>query len=307
MTLVLVTGGAGFIGSHLVRRLLGQGMDVRVVDDLSTGQLERLHDSLDRIDFVRADLATAELDALVRGVDAVFHVAAIPSVLRSVTNPIATNSSIVTATLRLLEAARAARVRRFAYSSSSSVYGDSAISPKHEGLPPNPLSPYGVAKLAAEGYVRVFASVHAMETVSLRYFNVFGPGQDPASEYAAVIPRFIHLALRGEPLIVYGDGRQTRDFTYVDNVVDANLCAASHPLKAGAVYNIAAGQPHSVLELVNALSAILDRRLEVHHAPPRPGEIRHSHGDIRAAKQDLGWEPKVSFLAGLRRTVESFR
>lgn len=307
MAIDLVTGGAGFIGSHLVRRLVREGRPVRVIDDLSTGQLERLRDVAGAIEMVRADLATAALDNVVRDVDRIFHLAAIPSVPRSVADPVATNASIVTATLRLLEAARRWSVRRFVHSSSSSVYGDTPVSPKHEGLSPDPLSPYAVAKLAAEGYVRVFASLHGLSAVSLRYFNVFGPGQDPASQYAAVIPRFIRLALHGEPLTVYGDGEQTRDFTYVDNVVDANLLAASRPVASGSVYNVAAGQPRSIVELVETLSDIFGRRLDVRHAPPRLGEIRHSHAGIGSAKRDLGWEPRIPLAEGLRRTVDSFR
>lgn len=221
--------------------------------------------------------------------------------------PLTSHGSIATATLRLLCASRDAGVERFVHSSSSSVYGDSLVSPKHEELPTRAISPYGVAKLAAEGYVRVFAALHGLRTVSLRYFNVFGPGQDPASQYAAVIPCFITRALADEPLIVNGDGEQTRDFTYVDNVVHANLRAAAADGLAGRAYNIAAGQPHSVNELVQELARLLGRRLEIEHGPERADDIRFSHGDISAARRDLAWSPRVSFAEGLGRTVEWFR
>lgn len=301
----IVTGGAGFIGSHLVRRLVEDGHDVCVIDDLSTGKVERLDDVMDRVTFIRADLASTELVDLLAGAERVFHLAAIPSVPRSVRDPLPTNASIVSGTLRLLIAARDAGVRQFVHSSSSSVYGDTDVSPKHERLPTQPMSPYAVAKLAAEAYVRVFSKVYGLSTVALRYFNVFGPYQDPTSEYAAVVPRFITAAQRDRSIVVYGDGRQTRDFTYVDNVVDANIAAASSTV-SGTVYNVAAGDPHSVLDLVENLSRVMGRALSVRHEPPRPGDIRDSHADISAARIDLGWTPKVGFEDGLRRTADWF-
>lgn len=302
----LVTGGAGFIGSHLTRRLLREGRSVRVVDDLSTGKSERLADLRGRIDFVQADLARAELAPALTGVERVFHLAAVPSVPRSVRDPLTSHQSVATATLRLLLAARDAGVRRFVLSSSSSVYGDSPVSPKHEGLPPNPISPYGVAKAAAEGYARTFASLYGVPTVTLRYFNVFGPSQDPGSPYAAVIPIFVRRALAGEALPIYGDGKQTRDFTFVENVVEANLAAAEREAPPGSVFNVAAGDPHSLLDLVRALERILERKLEVVHHPPRPGDITHSFADIAAARATLGWAPSVSFEQGLRLTVQAY-
>ena len=301
----LVTGGAGFIGSHLVRRIVASGERVRVVDDLSTGSVARLTTVQEQIEFAQIDLATADLTSVVAGIDAVYHLAAIPSVPRSVRDPLPTNSSIVIGTLRLLIAATKAGASRFVHSSSSSVYGDTEISPKTENLPPRPLSPYAVAKLAAEGYVRVWSSIYGLPTVTLRYFNVFGPGQDPASQYAAVIPRFITAALRGDSVAVFGDGKQTRDFTYVENVVDANVRARSASV-SGCIYNIAAGEPHSVLELVTSLERVLQRPIGVRHEATRPGDILHSHADITSAERDLGWRPAVAFEEGLRRTVEWF-
>ena len=303
----LVTGGAGFIGAHLVTRLVHEGRRVRVVDDLSTGMLDRLSPVRGSIELIRADLAAADLTPIVAGAERVFHLAAIPSVPRSVRDPLTTHHASATATLRLLLACRDAGVGRVVLSSSSSVYGDSEVSPKHEGLATKPLSPYAVAKLAAEGYARVFASLHGLGTVTLRYFNVFGPWQDPASAYAAVIPLFITRALRGEPLPVFGDGTQTRDFTYVDNVVEANLKAAAAEVPGGRVYNIAGGAPHSLADVVAALSAFAGRELTVDYRPPRPGDILHSHADVSAAARELSWRPSVPFAEGLRRTFEWYR
>ncbi len=303
----LVTGGAGFIGSHVVARLLREGRTVRVVDDLSTGNVARLADLASAIDIVRADLARDDLTEVVRGAERVFHLAAVPSVPRSVRDPLVTHHSVSTATLRLLIASNEAGAQRFVLSSSSSVYGETAVSPKHEGLPPAPVSPYAVAKVAAENYARVFAQLHGLHTVSLRYFNVFGPMQDDRSAYAAVIPIFVGCALEGQPLPLYGDGSQTRDFTYVDNVVDANMQAAVATVPPGSVYNIAAGQPRTVLDVVRVLENIVGVRLVIERHPDRPGDIKHSHADIGRAREDLGWTPSVSFEEGLRRTVEWFR
>jgi UDP-glucose 4-epimerase len=298
----VVTGGAGFIGSHLVRRLCAEGAQVRVVDDLSTGREENLAGIA--VELVRADLGAASLDELVRGADVVFHLAAIPSVPRSVAEPLASHHASATATLRLLVAARDAGVRRFVNSSSSSVYGDVARPPMREDMPTVPRSPYGVGKLAAEGYTRVAAWLWGMETISLRYFNVFGPRQDPDSAYAAAIPKFIRAALRGERSRIFGDGTQTRDFTYVDNVVEANVLAARAARLGGESVNVAAGQPRSVLDLVSAIARAVGRSVEPEFAPPRPGDIRDSHADISLALRLVGFEPRVGFDEGLRRTVE---
>jgi len=306
MAVSLVTGGAGFIGSHLVEHLVEKGHRVRVVDDLSTGHLWRLDRIRDRIDLIQADLSTAPLDPIVADAERVFHLAAVPSVSRSVRDPLLSHGSIATATLRLLAALKESGAT-IVISSSSSVYGETAASPKSEDLPTRPISPYAVAKLAAEGYGRVFSELFGLRVVMLRYFNVFGPRQDPDSPYAAVIPIFIRRALRGEPLPIHGDGGQTRDFTYVENVVEANMSAAAARLDGPRVYNIAAGSPQSLLDLVRALETILGRDLEVHHGPPRTGDIRHSAADITRAALELGWRPRIGFLEGLRRTAEWYR
>lgn len=305
--IALVTGGAGFIGSHLVERLLSAGRLVRVVDDLSTGDIRRLDIVVERIEFVEADLVTADLGPLMRGVDQVFHLAAVPSVPRSVKDPLTSHQASATATLRVLIAARDAGVRRVVLSSSSSVYGETEVLPKHEGLPPVPVSPYAVAKLAAEGYARVFARLFKVGTVCLRYFNIFGPSQDPRSQYAAVIPLFVTRALADLPLIVFGDGEQTRDFTYVENAVNANIAAADASVGEGRVYNVAAGAPLSINALTSAIELAIGHPVRVERQRPRPGDIRHSGADVSAAARDLGWRPTVGFDEGIRRTVAWYR
>ncbi|MEK6225068.1 MAG: NAD-dependent epimerase/dehydratase family protein [Chloroflexota bacterium] len=301
----LVTGGAGFIGSHLVRRLVAEGNSVTVVDDLSTGRRENLVGS--DIELVTRDLARDPLDDLVKDVDAIFHLAAVPSVPRSVREPLRSHEAAATATLRLLEAARAAGVGTFVNSSSSSVYGNVARPPMTETMPTLPRSPYAVAKLAAEGYTRVFASLHGMRTVSLRYFNVFGPRQDPTSAYAAALPRFVTAYLRREPPKVYDDGRQSRDFTHVANVVEANVLAARAPALGGESVNIAAGEPRSVLDLLHAIADVFGYWLEPEFLPARPGDIRDSHADISLARKLLHYAPVMGFSEGLKETVASLR
>jgi nucleoside-diphosphate-sugar epimerase len=301
----LVTGGAGFIGSHLVRRLVADGHDVRVVDDLSTGRRENLAGC--DVEIVERDLAAVEIDDLLRGIDAVFHLAAVPSVPRSVREPLRSHAASATATLKLLIAAREASVGTFVNSSSSSVYGNVARPPMHESMPTLPRSPYAVAKLAAEGYTRVFATLFGMRTVSLRYFNVFGPRQDPASAYAAAIPKFIAAYANRERPSVYDDGRQSRDFTHVANVVEANMRAASAAGLSGEAINVAAGEPRTVLDLLRAISDVFGYWLEPEHLAPRPGDIRDSHADISMAREVLGYRPVVGFVDGLRETIGSLR
>jgi UDP-glucose 4-epimerase len=301
----VVTGGAGFIGSHLVRRLIADGAQVTVIDDLSTGLRGNLEEV--PVTVVERDLAREELADLLKGTDVIFHLAAIPSVPRSVREPLRSHNAGATATLRLLDAAREAGVRTFVNSSSSSVYGDVASPPMRESMPTMPRSPYAVAKLAAEGYTRVFAQLHGMRTVSLRYFNVFGPRQDPTSTYAAAIPRFITAYIRREPPQVFGDGRQSRDFTYVDDVVEANIAAAAAPKLSGESVNIAAGNPRTVLDVLAAISKEFGYTVEPVHAPARAGDIRDSHADVSVAQALLGYKARVDFQTGLRRTVEYLR
>jgi len=304
-TKAVVTGGAGFIGSHLVRRLIADGAQVTVIDDLSTGRRGNL-DGVP-VTVVERDLAREELADVLAGADVIFHLAAIPSVPRSVLEPLRSHDAGATATLKLLDAARESGVRTFVNSSSSSVYGDVASPPMRESMPTMPRSPYAVAKLAAEGYTRVFAQLHGMRTVSLRYFNVFGPRQDPTSTYAAAIPRFITAYMRREQPQVYGDGQQSRDFTYVDDVVEANLAAEAAPKLSGESVNIAAGHPRTVLEVLEAISKEFGYSVPPQHAPPRPGDIRDSHADLSVARSLLGFKATVDFETGLRRTVEYLR
>jgi len=302
---MLVTGGAGFIGSHLVRRLLANNESVRVLDDLSTGRRENLSGC--DVDLVERDLVTGELADVVRNVSTIFHLAAVPSVPRSVSDPLRSHHAAATGTLRLLEAARREGVRTFITSSSSSVYGDIAAPPMRESMATMPRSPYAVAKLAAEGYTRVFAGLYGMRTVSLRYFNVFGPRQDPTSAYAAAIPKFITAYMERRAPVVFDDGRQSRDFTFVENVVEANMRAAAAPTLAGESVNIAAGAPRSVLDLLRAISAVFGYWLEPEFKPARPGDIRDSHADITVARRLIGFEPVVDFDDGLRATIDWLR
>jgi nucleoside-diphosphate-sugar epimerase len=314
MALHLVTGGAGFIGSHITERLLSEGHDVRVVDDFSTGRRENLEfmpgsDRWGRLEVVPGDITDSQAARrAVAGVEVVFHQAAIPSVPRSVADPMASHEANASGTLNLLLAARDAGVRRFVYASSSSVYGDSPTLPKQESMPPEPLSPYAISKLSAELYARAFTRIYGLPTVGLRYFNVFGPRQDPNSEYAAVVPNFIMALARGKRPTIYGDGQQTRDFTYVSNAVDANLAAARCSEDAfGGAYNVACGQRVSLLELVARLNALSGTTLEPIHAAPRAGDVKHSLADISLAASKLGYQPAVDLDEGLSRTAAWFR
>lgn len=307
----VVTGGAGFIGSHLAERLLRDGQRVRVIDNLLTGDMARL-DLLKALD---GDLSIAigsitDGDAarkLCRGADYVLHQAALPSVPRSVADPLQTHLHCVTGTLNLLVAARDAGVKRLVYAASSSAYGDQASDTKAESMRPAPISPYGAAKLAGEYYAAAFTHSYGLETISLRYFNVFGPRQDPESAYAAAIPRFITAMLRGERPVVFGDGQQSRDFTYIDNVVGGNLLACAAPAAVGETINLAAGGRVTLNDLVAQLNGILGTDLAPVHAAERPGDILHSQADIAKAHDLLGFEPTVDFNEGLRRTVDWYR
>lgn len=301
----LVTGGAGFIGSHLTNALIKKCDRVTVIDNLSTGHLENLSDVMDEITFIKGDIRDIDLlKKLFRGVEVVFHQAALPSVPRSVKDPIASNANNIDGTLNVLVAARDAGVRRVVCAASSSAYGDTEVLPKTEDMPGNPLSPYAVTKYVGELYAKVFSRVYGLETVSLRYFNVFGPRQDPNSQYAAVIPKFITAMSKGERPHIYGDGEQSRDFTYIDNVVEANLLAANAPGVSGEMFNIACGERYTVNELVAMLNEILGTNIEPVYEPPRTGDVRHSMASIEKAEKMLGYRPLVTFEEGLRRTVE---
>jgi len=305
MSLYLVTGGAGFIGSHIVRTLLARGQRVRVLDDLSSGKRENLADIEPDIELVVGDICELPTTRqCMAGVDAVFHLAARASVPRSVEYPLPANEVNVTGTLNLLLAARDAGVRRFIYSASSSAYGDTPTLPKREDMLPQPLSPYAISKLAGEHYCRAFSHCYGLQTVSLRYFNVFGPRQDPLSQYSAVIPAFVSRMVRGERPIVFGDGEQSRDFCYIDNVVNANLLALEAPQVRGEVANIACGERVTLNEITRLINRHLGTRIEPQYEPPRVGDVRHSLADISAARELLGYAPRVMFADGLTRTLK---
>ncbi|HEX7378607.1 MAG TPA: SDR family oxidoreductase [Pirellulales bacterium] len=307
MPIYLVTGGAGFIGSHIATALVERGDRVRVLDNLSTGHRANLAHLGSRIELIEGDLTDRRAVAqAVEGVGCVFHQAALASVPRSVEAPLDTNAACVTGTVTLLDAARRAGVRRLVYAGSSSAYGDQPSSPKRESDLPAPISPYGAAKLAAEYYCQAFTATYGFETVTLRYFNVFGPRQDPNSPYSAVIPLFITALLSGKRPILYGDGGQSRDFTFVDNVVHGNLLAADAPGVAGRVFNIANGRSTSLLDLLSQLGTLLGTTIEPDHQPPRAGDIRESLADISQARRLLGYEPQVTFEDGLVRSIEYY-
>ncbi len=303
----LVTGGAGFIGSHIVERLVGMGEKVRVLDNFTSGGLNNLYGFMDKTELVLGDLLDkAVIQTAMEGVEVVFHEAALRSVPFSVENPALVNRVNVEGTVNVLVAARNAGVRRVVYASSSSVYGNTKDFPKREHLAPSPVSPYAVSKLSGEYYLKVFAELYGLETVSLRYFNVFGPRQDPTSQYASVIPRFIRWAYRGEPLEVHGDGLQSRDFTYIDNVVSANLQAAHSRKGIGGVFNVGQGKAYTLLDLVDLLQEILGRDLHLLHTAEMPGDVRHTLADISEAESCLGYHPQVSFEEGIARTAKFF-
>ena len=304
---ILVTGGAGFIGSNLVRALLERGDSVRVLDNFSTGSRGNLAEIAGEIEVVEGELRSYErVHNATRGVETVFHVGALPSVPRSVQDPLTTSAVTIEGTLNVLLAARDEGVGRVVFASSSSVYGNGGTLPRVESAAADPISPYAVAKLAAERYCVSFSRVYGLETVALRYFNVFGPRQDPTSQYAAVVPRFIERIAAGEPVPIYGDGTQSRDFTYVANVVDANLLAAEAAGVSGAVLNAATGRAVSVDELAGLIGGILGRTATKEYLPARPGDVRESWADVGAAQRLLGWEPRVGLEEGLRLTAEAF-
>jgi nucleoside-diphosphate-sugar epimerase len=310
MALYLITGIGGFIGSSLARALLSRGDQVRGVDNFSTGKRENLADILDRIDFREADIT--DLDAMHQacaGVDFVLHQAAIPSVPKSVLDPLGSNRANVDGTVNVLVAARDAKVKRVVYAASSSAYGDTPTLPKHEAMKPDPISPYAVAKLASEQYMISFYRCDQLETIALRYFNIFGPRQDPSSPYSGVLAKFITLMLRGEQPAIYGDGEQSRDFTYIDNAVEANLLACKAPAAkaAGQVFNVATGRRVTLNETFKALQTLTSYTGQPKYGPERGGDIKHSLADISKAEAALGYKPKVDFEEGLRRTVDWYR
>lgn len=301
----LVTGGAGFIGSHIVHRLAQLGRSVRVLDNFSTGKRQNLSEVADRIDLIEGDMADPTIARRAcEGVDVVLHQAAIPSVPKSVADPVSSHRANVEGTFQLLVAAREAGVRRFVYAGSSSAYGESKTLPKVESMATDPLSPYAVQKLTGEYYCRAFARCYGMQTLTMRYFNVFGPRQDPASQYAAAIPAFVTSILRGQPPTVYGDGEQTRDFTYIDNVVEANLLAARAAKTSGEVINIACGGHVTVNEIIRDINKLLGKDVKPNYQPSRRGDIRHSWADISLSEKVIGFRPVVSFAEGLRRAID---
>jgi nucleoside-diphosphate-sugar epimerase len=310
MALYLITGIGGFIGSSLARTLLSRGERVQGVDNFSTGNRENIAEISDQIDFCEADIV--DLDAMRKactGVDFVLHQAAIPSVPKSVTDPLGSNRANIDGTVNVLVAARDAKVKRVIYAASSSAYGDTPTLPKHEAMKPDPISPYAVAKLASEQYMIAFYRCYQLETVALRYFNIFGPRQDPSSPYSGVLAKFITQMLRGEQPTIFGDGEQSRDFTYIDNAVEANLLACKAPAAkaAGQVFNVATGRRITLNETFNALQALTSYKGQPNYGPERGGDIKHSLADISKAEANLGYKPKVDFEEGLWRTVEWYR
>jgi nucleoside-diphosphate-sugar epimerase len=304
----LVTGGAGFIGGHLVERLLADGWRVRALDDLSSGRESNLAAVRGDVDFIEGDIRDVDtVDRVVRGVEVVFHEAAVPSVPRSVAEPLRTNAVNVSGTLQVLESSRQAGVRRVVFAASSSAYGDTPTLPKVESMPGNPRSPYALQKYAGEVYCRLYHELYGLETVALRYFNVFGPRQDPESQYAAVIPRFVCACLAGESPSVHGDGEQTRDFTMVADAVAANVLAADAPDAPGQVCNVAAGRRTSLNQLVDLIRDLTGASVEARYGPARAGDVRDSLACLERSRSVLGYEPAVDLREGLARTVEYFK
>ncbi len=308
MSLYLVTGGAGFIGSNIVEELLKRGEKVRVLDNFSTGKRDNIVPFLSQIELVEGDVRSYHIvREAVEGVEFILHQAALPSVPRSVKDPLTSNEVNVVGTLNILNAAKDARVRRIVYASSSSIYGDLETLPKTEEMLPKPLSPYAVSKLAGEKYCQVFTRLYGLETVCLRYFNVFGPKQDPTSQYSAVIPKFIRAIKSDQSPVVYGDGEQSRDFTFVDNVVEANLlaCQQGHEELSGEVFNVACGKRISINLLISTINSLLNKQVKAEYAAPRQGDVKHSLANIGKAQQFLGYKVLVDFKEGMKRVIES--
>jgi nucleoside-diphosphate-sugar epimerase len=304
----LVTGGAGFIGSNIVKELLKKGHQVRVLDNFATGRRENLAAFADKIDLVEGDLRSHRtVREAVDGMDFILHQAALPSVPRSIKDPITTNEVNATGTLNVLNAAVDAAVKRVVFASSSSIYGDSKQLPKKEDMMPNPLSPYAVSKMAGEKYCQVFARIYQLHTVALRYFNVFGPHQDPSSQYSAVIPKFIKAMRHDQQPTIFGDGKQSRDFTFVSNVVEANLLATEADFPSGMVFNCACHEQIELNHLVTNLNEILNKNITPRYAEVRPGDVKHSFADIEQIHQHLGFEPNILFKDGLSRTVDWYK
>ena len=304
----LVTGGAGFIGSNICKRLVSEGCFVRVLDNLLTGKKSNLADVMDKIEFIQADMGDENVArSAMKDIDVVLHEGALPSVPRSVEEPELTHKHCVDATFMLLLAARDAGVKRFVYAASSSAYGDTPTLPKIETMTPSPLSPYAVAKLVGEYYCSVFYNVFGLETISLRYFNVFGPQQDPTSQYAAAIPAFVMAILKDKPPTIYGDGEQSRDFTYIDNVIEANLLAARAKETKGQVINIACGQAVTVNEIIDMINKVVGKNVKPDYTDSRPGDVKHSLADITLAKKIIGFEPVIDFEDGLQKAIEWYR
>ncbi|MCP4569275.1 MAG: SDR family oxidoreductase [FCB group bacterium] len=303
----LITGGAGFIGSNLALEILKRGDQVRIIDNFATGRMINIEPILDQVELIDGDLRDIWTVAeAVEGIDYVLHQAALPSVSRSVNNPLTSNAVNITGTLNVLESARQAGVKRVVYACSSSVYGESETLPKVETMPSAPLSPYAVTKLAGEEYAKVYHRLYGLETVGLRYFNIFGPRQDPGSQYSAVIPLFIKALMGNRQPVVFGDGEQSRDFTFIGNAVSANLKACTAPDAAGKSYNVACGERFTLNQTLDMLGEIIGKKSKAKYVDPRPGDIKHSLADIEAAKKDLGYSVDYDFRVGLKETVNWF-
>jgi nucleoside-diphosphate-sugar epimerase len=308
MTQYLVTGGAGFIGSHLVHRLVADGQKVRVLDNFATGKKANLADVMDKIELVEGDLRVpADCGRACKGVEIIFHEAALPSVPKSVADPLSTHDVNINGTFNILIAARDCGCRRLIYAASSSAYGDQLESPKRESMRPAPLSPYALHKLVGEYYLSVFHKCYSLETLALRYFNVFGPRQDPKSQYAAAIPAFVASILNDEPPTIYGDGEQTRDFTFIDNVVHGNMLAAKAPKACGEAINVACAESVTINRTIQLINELLGKNVKPVYTDVRPGDVKHSLADITLARKIIGFEPIVSFADGLRQAIQWYR